>query len=212
MRRITTSLAMLAVVVSLLVSGNAEANHRGYGYTTSGGGSTAQPYVGFSGLGTGVVSQVGGVEYMASGGGASIWGGVRVGPMVALELNYTGSLHNPTTACEVGYYYDLCSANYLVLDMLSADLKLHLPTRSNFDPFLQAGLLAGWVGREGFAPDAKGGGFDVGAGFDLWLNPWWTLGVRGLYRGMKLSDYAGDNGTGMFLSVITGEVGLAVHF
>jgi hypothetical protein len=214
MHRIALSLIVpLALVAGVTVPVAAEASprHRGYGFTRDSG-SPAQVYVGFSGLGTGVVAQSGGVEYMESGGGGSIWGGLRLGPLVALELSYTGSLHNPAEACEIGRYYDLCSANYLVLDMLSADVKLHFPTRTNIDPYLQGGLIYGWVGREGFAPDSKGAGFELGGGFDVWLNPWWTLGVRGLYRGLKLSDYEASSGTGMFLSVVTGEIGLGVHF
>lgn len=208
------------VVLALLLGAAAPASARsyyshgrgrGYGYVSSGS-SPGQFYLGISGVGTGVLKQHGGVEYMASGGGMSIWAGLRLGAPLALELNYTGSFHNPATACEIGTYYDICSANYLVLDILSADLKLHLPTGSNLDPFLQAGILMAWIGREGFAPDATGAGFDLGGGVNLWFNPWWTVGLRGLYRGMKLSDYAAYTGSDTFLSVFTGELSLAVHF
>lgn len=211
-RLVQLSIVAIAIVAGALAPRSAEARpYQGYGFLY-GGSPSAQPYLGFSGVGTGVLSQAGGVEYMASGGGGSIWGGLRFGPLLAIELGYTGSFHNPAAACEAGSYYHVCSANYLLLDMVSADAKLHLPTQSNFDPYLQAGLVFGWVGREGFAPDAKGGGFDVGVGFDVWINPWWTVGVRGLYRGLRLSDHASDTGTGMFLSVVTAEVGLGVHF
>ncbi|HJZ88973.1 MAG TPA: hypothetical protein VKN99_27570 [Polyangia bacterium] len=170
-------------------------------------------YIGFSGVGTAVLAQSGGAEYLnRGGGGLSLWGGIRFGPVFALELNYTGSFHNPVSGCDVGVYYTICSANYLVIDMLSVDAKIHIPTRTNFDPFLQGGLMLSWIGREGFASDATGGGFDLGGGFDIWLNPWWTFGLRGLYRGMRMSDYATYTGTDTFISLFTGEVNIAVHF
>ena len=168
-------------------------------------------YIGFSGVGTGVISQSGGAEYLGKGGGGfSLWGGVRFGPVLALELNYTGSFHNPAFACD--QFGDICASNYLVLDMVSVDAKLHIPTMTNFDPFFQGGLMLAWIGREGFTSDATGGGFDLGGGFDIWLNPWWTFGLRGLYRGIKMSDYGTYTGTNEFLSLFTGEVNIAIHF
>src|SRR5262245_39868128 len=71
-------------------------------------------YIGFSGFGTGVLSQSGGAELIDNGGGVSVWGGVRFGPMFGLELNWTGSFHNPATDCIDPY---LCGLSYLVLDI-----------------------------------------------------------------------------------------------
>jgi hypothetical protein len=184
----------------------------GYGYNSNPM-NAIRGYIGLSGVGTGVIAQSGGAEYIGKGGGGvSVWGGIRFGPVLALEINYTGSFHNPATACASDGFAAVCDANYLVLDMLSADAKVHIPTGTNFDPFFQGGLMAAWIGREGFASDATGGGFDIGGGFNIWLNPWWTFGVRGLYRGVKLSDYATYTGTDEFVSLFTGEVNLSFHF
>jgi hypothetical protein len=170
-------------------------------------------YIGFSGVGTGILNQDGGAEYLGKGGGGfSLWGGVRLGPVLALELNYTGSFHNPALACASGFYVDICDSSYLVVDMLSVDAKVHLPTHTIFDPYLQGGLMLGWIGREGFSSDSTGGGFDLGGGFDIWLSPWWTMGTRLLYRGLSLSDYASYTGTSEYVSMLTGEVNLAIHF
>lgn len=213
-RTLLSLVVALACSLELPASAGSYYSHargRGYGYVSSSA-SPGQFYLGVSGLGTGVLKQHGGVEYMASGGGMAVWAGLRLGAPLAIELGYTGSFHNPATACAIGPYYDICSANYLVLDILSADAKLHLPTGNNLDPFLQGGIFMAWVGREGFAADATGAGFDLGGGVNLWFNPWWTVGVRGLYRGMKLSDYGAYTGSDTFLSVFTGELALAVHF
>jgi hypothetical protein len=103
--------------------------------------------------------------------------------------------------------------NYLVLETLDVNAKIHFPTNTNFDPFVQGGAGFAWIGREGFAADAKGGGIDLGGGFDLWLNYWWTFGIRGLYRGVSMSDYATPTDTGRtFISLFTVEVNLAAHF
>jgi hypothetical protein len=170
-------------------------------------------YIGFAGLGTGVLAQSGGAELLDNGGGVSIYGGLRFGPIFALELNWTGSFHNPALGCVGDVNVAYCTSNYLVLDLLSVDAKIHLPTGTNFDPYFQGGLAAAWIGREGFAADAKGGGIDLGGGFDLWLNPWWTFGVRGLYRGVSMDDFATVTDQGRtFLSLFTLELNLAAHF
>jgi hypothetical protein len=171
-------------------------------------------YFGISGVVTGVLHQSGGAEYVSTGGGgAAIWGGVRIGPIFAFEANYTGSFHNHADyVCGNSLYYEICGADYLVLDMLSFDAKFHIPTHSVFDPFFQAGLMLAWLGHQGFASDATGGGFDLGGGFDVWLSPIVTFGVRALYRGVKLGDYATYTGTDEFLHLMTGEVNLGFHF
>jgi opacity protein-like surface antigen len=170
-------------------------------------------YVGLAGVGTGVLGQSGGAEYIGTrGGGFSLYGGVRLGPMFALELNYTGSFHNPQSTCSGDGSLAYCSASYLGLHMLSVDARVYFPTWTRFDPYVQGGLMGAWVGRQGFAPDAKGGGFDLGGGVDFWLGNNWTLGARGLWRGVKLSDYATYTGTDEFVNIATFEVSLAAHF
>src|SRR5689334_411790 len=223
MKRIVLSLVIGSLALSAASSARAEENAeffqyyppprpRHYGYAQNPM-YDVRGYFGFSGVGTAVLGQSGGAELLNKGGGGfSIWGGVRMGPVFALELDYTGSFHNPVDSCAADAFGALCSSNFLVIDMLSADAKIHIPTRTNFDPFFQAGLMLGWIGREGFASDAAGGGFDLGGGFDVWLNPWWTFGLRGLYRGMKLGDTGTFTGTDEFLSLFTGEVNLSVHF
>lgn len=210
MRRILASLLISGT--ALLATSPAYAQYYGRHRPMMGYGAnpTLMPrgYIGFSGLGSAVLNQSGGVELLDNGGGVSIWGGVRFGPIFALELDWMGSFHNPAGACDPA----VCVVNYLVLSTLNVDAKIHFPTNTNFDPFVQGGAGFAWIGREGLAADAKGGGIDLGGGFDLWLNYWWTFGIRGLYRGVSMSDYATVTGDRTFLSLFTLEVNLAAHF
>src|SRR5579884_2880909 len=52
----------------------------------AGGDPTIMPraYIGFSGFGSAVLNQSGGAELLDNGGGVSVWGGFRFGPVFAL--------------------------------------------------------------------------------------------------------------------------------
>jgi hypothetical protein len=211
MRRILASLLVCGTVA--LAASPAYAQYYGRPRPVMGYGAnpTLMPrgYIGFSGLGSAVLNQNGGAELLDNGGGVSIWGGIRFGPIFALEADWMASFHNPAGACDPA----ICTVNYLVLETFDINAKIHFPTNTNFDPFVQGGAGFAWIGREGFAADAKGGGIDLGGGFDLWLNYWWTFGVRGLYRGVSMSDYATATDTGRtFVSLFTLEANLAAHF
>ncbi len=161
-----------------------------------------RPYFGLSGFGTIVAGQSGGVEYLRNGGGLGIFGGLDFGRVVGLEINYNASFHNPIDNCGGGPLYGWCGANYLTVETLALDIKLHIPTDTRFVPYGQAGAVLSWIGRQDSPSDATGGGFEVGGGFDIWLNRVVTLGAQALYKGLFMSDYATYTGTGTYLDMI----------
>ena len=211
MNRILTSLLVCGTIG--LCASPAYAQYYGRPRMGVGVNPTLMPrgYIGFSGLGTAILNQSGGAELIDNGGGVSLWGGIRFGPIFALELDWMGSFHNPAQSfCDA---FGCTGFNYLVLETLNVDAKIHFPTNTNFDPFVQGGAGFAWIGREGFTADAKGGGIDLGGGFDLWLNYWWTFGIRGLYRGVSMSDYGTATASGRtFVSMLTVDFSLAAHF
>jgi hypothetical protein len=170
-----------------------------------------RPYFGLSGFGTIVLGQSGGVEYLHTGGGLGVWGGLDFGRFFGLELAYNVSFHNPVDNCETTQY-TWCGANYLTVETVGLDVKFHIPTGSRFVPYAQAGVLISWIGRQGNPSDATGGGFEVGGGFDIWLNRVVTLGANAVYRGLFMSDYATFTGTGTYLDLINVGGTLGFHF
>jgi hypothetical protein len=167
--------------------------------------------LGASGLGTFVLGQSGGVEYLRHGGGFSIFGGIDLGHVVGFELSYTGSFHNPT-AVGCDQISGICGANYLVLELLTASIRLRIPTWSRVWPYFQLGGAIAWIGRQSAIADATGGGFEAGFGLDIWASRYFTLGPRVLYRGLRMSDYGTYTGTDTFLSLLTVDFNLAVRF
>src|SRR5262249_5973317 len=120
------------------------------------------------------------------------------------------SSHNPDAGCDP--IYGVCSPTVLSLEMVTADLRLHLPTGTHFRPFVQAGIGPAWLGRGDYLSEAIGAGFDVGAGFEDYLGHYFTLGVDALYRGVRLNDYAVQTGDDTTLGVLSIEGSLALHF
>lgn len=165
-------------------------------------------YMGLGLFGTSIVDQSGGPEQLEGGGGVSLWAGVHVSELLSLELGWMGSFHNPA---DVGTYYGV-ETDFLVLEGVTADARLHL-TRGNqgFDPYLQGGVGLYFLGSEHFGMDSVGTGFQAGGGFDFWIGPQVTLGVRGIYHGIAMGPPEGnDNDT--FISAVTVEGSLGVHF
>lgn len=208
------------LLTGLLLVGGAAAAHptgyphrhvRSYGYQQAEApADEVRAHLGFSGFATAVLGQSGGPELIAAGGGASVFGGLRLGPRLGLELGWTGSFHNGSPVYEQSGYY--IGTSYLALNGITMDALLHLPSRSRVDPFLQAGAGYWFLGREGSGADWSGPGLDAGAGLDIWLSPFLTLGPRGLYRYARLAPNFTAEDRVTHLSALTLELRLAAHF
>ncbi len=168
--------------------------------------------LGASGFGTFVARQDGGVEYLHTGGGISFWGGLELGRVVGFEAKYSASFHNPVADCVSGTRYVWCDSSFLVLQTLGLNLKLHIPTLTRVVPYAVVGPMFGWIGRQGYLSDARGGGFEAGGGLDVWFTRHGTIGFEVLYRGLLMSDYATYTGTDTYLSLVQLGFTIAGHF
>ncbi|MEO6950994.1 MAG: outer membrane beta-barrel protein [Polyangia bacterium] len=157
------------------------------------------------------MGQSGGVEYLSHGGGFSIWGGVEIGRIVGIEAKYAASFHNPASDCGGGPYV-WCDVSYLVVQTLSLDLKLHIPTNTRVVPYAVVGPMVGWIGRQGYLADAIGGGFEAGGGIDVWFSRHGTFGAEVLYRGLRMGDYGTYTNSNTYLSFVQVGITLAAHF
>jgi len=224
-RRILVPVVGALALLAVLVPEDAQAQRRyGYGY-----GPAPRPqfgyrhrfhgYVGGELLGMGVVHQrLEDVGRLGPGGGVGLFGGIRLSPFVALELNWTFTAHSESWEDEQGV------TNYapdsLQMQTLTADFKLHIPTRGMFEPFVQAGAGFAFMGIMGdYYNDGyifqSGPAWSLGGGGDFWFSPWFTLGGRVLYRGMYFTknDYneqleARQN----TIHALTFEVTAGIHF
>lgn len=166
-------------------------------------------YLGGALVGNIIVSQVdtptaGG--FISHGGGAQVFLGVRLARMIALEFGYAQTIHNPVEDPSG------LTVSYLALHALTADLKLIFPNRSNVRPYLQAGLGYYFMTKE-YRDAVSGGGVQAGVGVDIWLNPWWSLGGRVLYHGVKFADlFSAGHTTNPYLSTAALDVNLQFHF
>jgi hypothetical protein len=166
-------------------------------------------YMGLGIVGTSILDQSGGPEVLDPGGGLSLWAGVHLSDALSLQIGWLGSFHNPA---DVDTWYG-AETDFLVLEAVTADARLHL-TRggSVFDPYLMGGVGLYWLGSEHLGMDSVGTGFQAGGGFDVWVGPFVTLGVRARYHGIAMGppDGEGDNDT--FISAATVEGSIALHF
>jgi hypothetical protein len=170
-------------------------------------------YMGAAGVGSFVLNQPPGRESVQSGGGISVFAGVDLGPWIGIEVGYLGSFHNPGWACGGVYAADICKSDYLVLDLMSVDLRLHLPTGTRLVPFIEGGGVLGWVGRAATTPTALGAGFQAGGGIEGWIGNYFTLGARVLYRGIAVNDIGLARGVEKtFLNLLTSSIDLGFHF
>ena len=164
-------------------------------------------YLGFAGMGNFVVNQASAPVngFISHGGGFSVFLGVRVGYMVALEAAYALNIHNPVQNSS-GVTVDA-----LLLHAGTLDLKILFPNGSSVRPFIQAGLgvyeLASYADRTDYR---NGVGFQLGGGLDIWLTRHLSIGGRVLYHGIYFTqDIDGDR---PFLSTLSIEGNLQVHF
>jgi hypothetical protein len=165
-------------------------------------------YVGGSLVGTAILNQHGGPELLDDGAGFSLFTGLRVSDPLALELGWTGTLHNPATVwTDFGPDTD-----YLVLNGLTADAKIYIDTqRPRIEPFVQGGLGLYLLDSQYFGTQSVGSGFQLGGGFDYDAGPSVLLGVRALYRGIAMGPPdATYNDT--FVSAVTLEGGITLLF
>lgn len=145
-------------------------------------------YLGGQLMGTAVLAQqLENVGVLGHGGGLGLFAGVRFGRWTALELNWNFTMHNESWRCGPNEW--CTDLDFLQIQRLAADFKLHIPTWGPFEPFLQAGggfAFFGLSGQYGEAPwlYAWGPMFNVGGGVNFWFGPHFSIGGRLLYRGM----------------------------
>lgn len=208
--------AAAALGATVVAPAEAEAHHRRvrvrYGYRAhySGEAVVVRPYGLYTGIGlmgTRVVDQAGGPEQLDHGGGITLYGGVRLGERLALELGWLGSFHNPAT---VNTWYGP-ETDFLVLEGFTADARIMLDRAGDLEPFVQGGVGFYALGSEHFGLDSVGTGFQLGGGFDYYVAPQVTIGLRVLYRGVAMGPPRGGDDD-VFISAATVEGSVALHF
>jgi hypothetical protein len=214
------SLVLLVAVAMLALPRAAAAHYTGYPHRHVYGAGVAgtasynidRPgvYLGGGLVGNIIINQAsspGGYDFISHGGGGQLFLGVRIAPYVALEFGYAQTVHNPVSTA----YGDFVS--YLALHALTADVKIIFPNASNVRPYLQGGV-GYYILTQDYKDPASGGGIQLGGGVDIWLNPWWSLGGRVLYHGIKFSavDTTNNGKASPFLSTASLDLNLQVHF
>lgn len=165
-------------------------------------------YAGAGLVGAKIVNQRGGPELLEDGLGLSLYGGLRLSRVLALELGWVGTFHNPETV-DVGFGPE---TDYLVLNGVTADAKIFFNAENPAGaPFLQGGVGVYFLDSTAFGTDSVGTGFQLGGGYDFFVGENLDLGLRALYRGMAMGPpEASFDDT--FVSAITFEGNLTLHF
>ncbi len=181
-------------------------------------------YAGGQLMGIGALDQSAGDDeaYLSRfGGGIGLFGGVRLSPHWSVEGNWTFALHDEALRGPQGGDGHFES---IYLMTVTADVKVHLPTNSPMEPYLQAGgglLMSGAIHldtREQQRPDSfsMGAVVNAGVGLDLWVTRHISMGARVLYRGMALGQPEdGIEGRGPFRNFVHGisvDAFAAIHF
>jgi hypothetical protein len=215
------SLSIVACAGILLASATAEAGryHSRRGHQRSYHGSYYPPtthvgifipwgwYVGAGLVATRVLHQQGGEDLLGNGGGLTVYGGLRVHPLLALEVGWVGSLHEPRGASFAG-------DDALLLNALTTDARIYLPVASEsstFESYVQAGLGVYLLDNTYFGSQSVGTGFQLGGGLDASLGPNFLVGGRLLYRGMAMGPVEASY-TDTYVGAVTGEVNLTLRF
>lgn len=125
------------------------------------------------------------------GGGIGLFAGLRLGPHLALEGNWTFALHDEALV-------DLQPVDNqsIYIMTVTADLKAYLPTDSPMEPYLQLGgglLMSGSIQLDDRSTDlphgfAAGATISAGGGLDVWVTRHLSMGARVLYRGFALGE------------------------
>jgi hypothetical protein len=178
-------------------------------------------YMGGQLMGIGAVAQSALKEdrYLSRfGGGIGLFGGVRLGPTVAIEGNWTFALHDEALGDIEGV-----DAQSLYIMTVTADLKLYLPTDNPLEPYLQLGgglLMSGGIhldDRQSGQPDsfATGATAEAGLGLDVWVTRHLAMGARVLYRALALGEPEGYERGRRFRNVVHGisvDAFATIHF
>jgi hypothetical protein len=212
-------IATLALVVLAGVAGSAAAQYRRRGHYHGGGGEVVfipyGLYVGAAVEGTRILDQSGdGDELLGHGGGLTLFSGIRLNPIIALELGWLISFHNPARVATI--FGD--DVDYLVLNGFTGDAKIYLGNLqrggemgTGIEPYLQGGLGLYLLDSTYFGTQSIGTGFQLGGGLDFALAPRVAVTLRVLYRGMAMGPpERAENDT--FVSALTGELGLQFGF
>jgi opacity protein-like surface antigen len=209
----TRSLALAAAALALMLGASTAEAHRHYfgprPYHHPGSLVLLAPgywYAGAGVLGTSILAQSGGPEVIESGAGLDLFVGLTVNKRLSLELGWMGSMHNPVSTYDP---YD--DTDYLVLQGVTADARIHLDRSGSFDPYLQGGVGFYALGRESVGIDSTGTGFQLGGGFDLWLGDAVTVGLRARYHGIAMGPAEGGSDD-TFISALTVEGSVGLHF
>ncbi len=140
------------------------------------------------------------------GAGGTIFGGVRLGPVFAVEVDYVRTHHGTDEGGSPA------EDRVLAIEAVDFALKLHVPTRALVEPYFQL-ALGGAVLGDAQGRLAEGGSFALGGGVDLWLHPSLTVGARALYRSAALHEPdRSTRGDGAFVSVVAVDLNFQVHF
>jgi hypothetical protein len=168
-------------------------------------------YLGLGVFGDAIVNQANsGVDFLTSGGGYNFMLGLRLHQNFAIEFGVGEGFHSGVSDAWGN------TVDYLALNQLTVDAKVILPMLGlPWRPYLQGGF--GYFMLTNAFDDelASGGGFQLGGGIDFWLNPWWSVGGRVLYHGIKFSSFTYAQ-TGQpnspFLSTMSFEANVQIHF
>lgn len=165
-------------------------------------------YVGGGLAATRVLHQQGGEELLGDGGGVTLYTGLRVHPVLALEAGWMGALHDPRSE-------SFAEDDALILNAFTTDARIYLPgaveAESAFEPYLQAGLGLYLLDNSSFGEQSVGTGFQLGGGLDATLGPNFQLGARLLYRGMAMGPVEAAY-TDTYVGAVSGEVNLTLRF
>ncbi|MBI4508209.1 MAG: outer membrane beta-barrel protein [Deltaproteobacteria bacterium] len=181
-----------------------------HGHVNFGGGIMLAPGYWYTGLGLAAVrilDQAGGTEQLESGGGVSLYAGVRLNEVLSLELGWLASFHNPT---RINTWYGP-DVDFLVLDGGTFDARVHLSPSERFDPYLTGGLGLYTLSSEHFGIDSIGSGFQVGGGFDYWIASVASVGIRVRFHGISM-DAPDSRDDTLFISAASAEGAVTLHF
>jgi hypothetical protein len=167
-------------------------------------------YIGGALIGAFMTDQSGNVtgngrRIIGDGIGGQVILGFRLAPVLALELGYASTAHDRPEST--------IGLSRVALHQATADLKIIFPGHSPVRPFIQGG--GGYYGLSSAEQRwLGGGGFQAGGGVDLWLDRWWSIGVRVLYHGLKLGRLSSDALVldKPFLGWVSADLNLQIHF
>ena len=150
--------------------------------------SAPYSYLGIGLAGSGVID-----HELGMGFGAEVFGGWRLNPWAALELELFINFHDRPTEAKL-------------VNAISGMVRLHLSEQGLVEPYLLLGVsVSGVHGQESL----MGFGFASGAGLDFNLNADVAIGLKALYRGAFLNAERGTESVDLTTSIISAISGSA---